>query len=149
MEGETGTEGPASAWNPDVGAGIPGEFRALETIFRPECAFTAADEIDELAALTGLPHQELTVFRPQRLALHEIIIRVSAAIAVAEGEEEEDFGRNFRRIATTLRDAWVASQMGRIEAAYAELAAVLVAMAPPVRALCQESALAARQNMLA
>ena len=121
MSGETGAPASASAWNPGVGPRIPREFRALETIFRPECAFTAADEIEELAALSGLPEEELTVFRPQRLALHEIIIRVTADIAVAEGEEEEDFGRNFRRIATTLRDAWVASHMDRIEAAYAEL----------------------------
>ncbi len=121
MDSVTDAQKPASAWNPGVGPGIPREFRALETLFRPECAFTAPDEIDELVALTGLPHEELTLFRPQRLALHEIIIRVTADIAVAEGEEEEDFGRNFRRIATTIRDAYVAPRMDEIEQAYAEL----------------------------
>ncbi|MDP2133344.1 MAG: zeta toxin family protein, partial [Sulfuritalea sp.] len=55
------------------------------------------------------------------LALHEIIIRVTADIAVAEGEEEEDFGRNFRRIASKIRDDYVWPHMDEIEAAYAEL----------------------------
>ncbi len=110
-----------SAWNPGVSPGIPREFRALETIFRPECALTEADEIEELAALTGLPAEELTAFRPQRLALHEIIIRVTAEIAVAEGREEEDFGRNFRRIATRIHDTWVAPHLGEIDQAHTEL----------------------------
>ncbi len=121
MDGATGAQVPASAWNPGVEPGIPREFRALETIFRPECAFTAAGEIDEFVALSGLPAEELTVFRPQRLALHEIIIRVTADIAVAEGEEEEDFGRNFRRIATRIHDGYVVPHTDEIEAAWADL----------------------------
>ncbi|HET6720008.1 MAG TPA: hypothetical protein VFH22_10195, partial [Rhodocyclaceae bacterium] len=110
-----------SAWNPGVGTGIPAEFRALETIFRPECVFSQQKEVEELAGLTGLPHEELTVFRPQRLALHELIIRVTADIAVAEGEEEETFGHNFRRIARTIWDQDIAPHMGAIEQTYAEL----------------------------
>lgn len=110
-----------SAWNPGVGTGIPAEFRALETIFRPECVFSRQLEVEELAGLTGLPHEELTVFRPQRLALHELIIRVTADIAVAEGEEEEDFGHNFRRITRTIWTKDIAPQMTAIEQAYAEL----------------------------
>lgn len=121
MGSVTGAQGSASAWNPGVGPGIPREFRALETIFRAECVFTAVEEIDELVALSGLPAEELTVFRPQRLALHEIIIRVTAEIAVAEGDEEEDFGRNFRRIATRIHDGYVAPHMDAIEQAWAEL----------------------------
>ena len=121
MGSVTGAQGSASAWNPGVGPGIPREFRALETIFRPQCVFTAVEEIDELVALSGLPAEELTVFRPQRLALHEVIIRVTAEIAVAEGDEEEDFGRNFRRIATRIHDGYVAPHMDVIEQAWAEL----------------------------
>lgn len=110
-----------SAWNPGVGTGIPAEFRALETIFRPECVLSQQKEVEELAGLTGLPHEELTVFRPPRLALHELIIRVTADIAVAEGEEEETFGHNFRRIARTIWDQDIAPNMGAIEQAHAEL----------------------------
>ena len=121
MGSVTGAQGSASAWNPGVGPGIPREFRALETIFRPQCVFTAVEEIDELVALSGLPAEELTVFRPQRLALHEIIIRVTAEIAVAEGDEEEDFGRNFRRIATRIHDGYVAPHTDEIVHAWTDL----------------------------
>jgi hypothetical protein len=103
------------------GTGIPAEFRALETIFRPQCVCAGIEEIDELAALTGLPQQELAAFRPQRLALHEIIIRVTADIAVAEGDEEEDFGRNFRRIASKIHDDHVLPHMDGIADAWADL----------------------------
>jgi hypothetical protein len=123
-----------SAWNPGVSPGIPREFRALETIFRPECALVAADEVDELAALTGLPAEELAVFCPRRLALHEIIIRVTAGIAVAEGEEEEDFGRNFRHIATRIHDGYVAPQLDRIEKAHAEVCAHAATIAQEILA---------------
>lgn len=108
-----------SAWNPGIGTGIPAEFRALETIFRPECVFTGVGEVREFAGLSGLPEDELTVFRPQRLVLHEIIVRVTADIAVAEGALEEDFGWNFRHIAGRIRDGYVAPHMAAIESAYA------------------------------
>ena len=134
---ETGAEAPASAWNPGVGTGIPAEFRALETIFRPQCVCAGIEEIDEFAALTRLPQLELTAFRPQRLALHEIIIRVTADITVAEGDEEEDFGRNFRRIASKIHDDHVLPHMDGIADAWADLgrrsaqaATVTVAVSP-------------------
>jgi hypothetical protein len=71
--------------------------------------------------VTGLPQQELAAFRPQRLALHEIIIRVTADIAVAEGDEEEDFGRNFRRIASKIHDDHVLPHMDGIADAWADV----------------------------
>jgi hypothetical protein len=121
MDSVTGTQVPGSAWNPGVAPGIPAEYRALETLFRPEFALAGVGEIDELAVLTGLPHEELALFRPQRLALHEIIIRVTADIVVAEGNEEEEFGRNFRRIAAKIHDDYVRPHMDEIEAAWTEL----------------------------
>ena len=121
MNHPAATADDCSAWNPGVGTGVPGEYRALETIFRPEWVSSRQPEIEELAGLTGLPHEELTVFRPQRLALHELIIRVTADIAVPEGEEEETFGHNFRRITRTIWYCDIAPQMEAIERTHAEL----------------------------
>jgi len=121
MDGKTEGSAEFSAWNPGIGTGIPSQFRSLETIFRPECVFSEAGEVREFASLTGLPEEELTVFRPERLVLHEIIIRVTADIAVAEGAEEEDFGWNFRRIAEHIRNAYIAPRMDAIRDAYANL----------------------------
>jgi hypothetical protein len=110
-----------SAWNPGIGPKIPGEFRMLETIFRPDNVFGSPDEITEFASLTGLPAEELTVFRPHRLMLHELIVRITADIAVPEGAREDALGINFRRIAATIRDDYLASRADAIERAYADL----------------------------
>lgn len=110
-----------TAWNPGVAPGIPREFRELETIFRPECVARSADEVLELASLTGLRHEELTAFRPRRLALHELIVRVTADIAVAEGHEEEALGQNFRQVAKKIWDEYILPRMDSIEQIYADL----------------------------
>ena len=49
--------------------------------------------------MTGFDLSELVVFRPQRLALHELLIRVTADFAVPDGSQIGDLGINFRRIA--------------------------------------------------
>ena len=110
-----------SAWQPGITAGIPHAFRALETIFREECALSTMDDINELAQWTGLPHEELTAFRPERLALHELLVRVTADIAVPEGEEEEVFGHNFRRITWKIRDDYLVPDMETIRRKHAAL----------------------------
>lgn len=110
-----------TAWNPGVASRIPHEFRALETICRAEWVSSSPALLDELGAMTGLPPEELTVFRPARLALHETIVRITAGIAVAEGDAEEIFGQNFRSIAHKIMADYVAPQMEAIERLYQDL----------------------------
>ncbi len=130
-----GTTPPSGchAWNPGVATDIPAPFRTLETIVRPECSFTRLADLKELTGLTGLPLEELAVFRPERQALHEVILRVTADIAVAEGPAEEDFGWNFRAIAQQLMQKAVIPRLPALvrdwqqlrEAIAAEVAAIL------------------------
>lgn len=119
---DTTTDG-CSAWHPGIGSHIPSELRHLETIFRSDCVFTSLEEIKELAELTGLPHEELTVFRPQRLMLHEVIARLTADVAVPEGDSEDVLGRNFRHIAEQILTDYVAPQRAALDCAYDELRA--------------------------
>jgi hypothetical protein len=121
MDGSIDCADGCSAWNPGVYATVPEALRALETIHRPECVFGSAQEVEELVGLTGLAPEQVTTFRPARLALHELIVRVTADIAVSEGEQEEVFGQNFRRIAGRIRDAYIAPHMEAIEHTYADL----------------------------
>ena len=114
-----------SAWNPGIGTGIPEALRDLETIFRPECVFGRRTDLEELVGLTGLPAEELARYRPARLALHELIVRITAEIAVAEGDEEEALGQNFRRIALTLWEKDIAPRLPAIEQEYAALSAAV------------------------
>ncbi len=108
------------AWHPGVASGIPAAWRDLETLYRPECTTTTRAEVDADVSLTGLAPEQLTAFRPARLALHELVVRITAEIAVPEGDAEEDFGKHFRHIALTVFERYLAPEMARIEAAHAE-----------------------------
>ncbi len=107
-----------SAWNPGIETKIPQAYRSIETIFHPDLVFTSADEVDELSRETGLKQKELVSFRPHRLALHELIIRVNADILVLEGKNEEDLGINFRNIANTINDHYLQDKLPEIENTY-------------------------------
>jgi hypothetical protein len=111
---------PAGPWNPGVLSQVPKELRGSCTIFRNENVFTSVAAAEELHGLTGFALSELVVFRPQRLALHELLIRVTADFAVPDGSRIEDLGINFRRIASHLLTRYLIPQMDAIEHAFGE-----------------------------
>jgi len=104
-----------SAWNPGIESEIPAAFRELETIYAPANVFTRLNEVNELATETGLSPEELISFRPHRLVLHELIVRITADIVVLEGENEEDLGINFRNITRNIFSKYIIPQLMQIE----------------------------------
>ena len=60
-------------------------------------------------------------FRPGRLLLHELLIRVTADISVPDGSKIEDLGINFRRIVNTILTRYIAPEQHVIEANYESL----------------------------
>ena len=108
-------------WNPGLASRMPREWLGLATLFRPENVFGDLASVDELAGLTGLPHSELAAFRPQRLALHELLIRVTADFAVPDGSRIGDLGINFRRIASRILTGYLEPRMDTIEKAFEEV----------------------------
>jgi len=111
----------AGPWNPGVQSPIPAELRHLCTIFRPEYVFTSLETADELHDLTGIASSELVAFRPQRLALHELLIRVTADFAVADGSRIEDLGINFRQITRQLLAQHIDPEMHAIVSGFNEI----------------------------
>jgi len=107
-------------WNPGVKSRLPGRLLPLSTIFRPENVFAGVERVKELRDLTGLDFSELVTFRPERLALHELLIRVTADLSVSDGSRYEDLGINFRSMAGTILTRYVEPDMERIVATYAE-----------------------------
>src|SRR6202158_993926 len=105
-------------WNPGIQSQIPRELRHLSTIFRPENVSTSIAAATEMQGLTGFSPSELVAFRPQRLALHELLIRVTAAFAVPDGSRIGDLGINFREIASHLLERYLLPEMDAITAAY-------------------------------
>ena len=105
-------------WNPGIESPVPQRLRHLCTIFRPENVYTSYAEARELRGLTGLDYTELVAFRPRRLALHEVLIRVSADLSVPDGEKIEDLGINFRHIVNEVLGGYVEPRLGEIAAVY-------------------------------
>src|SRR5216684_5050114 len=90
------------SWNPGIQSVLPRELLALSTIFRPENVATSVPAALELQGLTGLSLSELVVFRAERLALHELLIRVTADFVVPDGSRVEDLGISFREMTGNL-----------------------------------------------
>jgi len=109
-------------WNPGIESQVPQELRHLATIFRAENVFTSIAAAGEMRGLTGFNLSELVVFRPQRLALHELLVRVTADFAVPDGTRIADLGLNFREIARLLLSRYLEPAMDAITAAYARAA---------------------------
>ena len=153
--------GPPAAgpWNPGLVSELPRELKPLCTIHREENASSSLAAIAELQPLTGLPEAELVSFRPERLLLHELLVRVTADFSVPDGPRIEDLGINFRRIVTLLLERYLEPRMPAIAAAFeaarvqlrAEIAGTLESLteasaradAPPRRGLARWLARAA------
>src|SRR5215472_14558877 len=90
------------AWHPGLEPELPRDLLPLATVFRHDNVSTSVAEALELSDYCGLPPQELVAFRPERLIIHELLVRVTAGLAVPDGNDYEDLGRNFREIASTI-----------------------------------------------
>jgi hypothetical protein len=115
------------AWNPGIESELPWPLVPLSTIFRPENVFTGADRARELGGAVGLEPEALVVFRPERLVVHELLVRVTADFSVPDGPRVEDLGINFREMTRTLLVRHVAPRMGAIVEAYEALRRALAA----------------------
>jgi hypothetical protein len=113
-------EGP---WNPGIKSQLPPALLPLATVFRPENVFTSVEQAHERSAFTGLEPEDLATFRPERLVVHELLIRITANISVPDGPNYEDLGINFRRIAGTILGRYLVPRMSEIVRAYDALRA--------------------------
>lgn len=113
----TASEGAGfGPWNPGIRSELPAAYVPLSTMFRPDNVFTGLDEARELSDFTGLAPEELVVFRPERLAVHELLVRVTADFSVPE-----KLGVNFRRIAGDILARYIEPRMDEIVDAYERL----------------------------
>ena len=60
-------------------------------------------------------------FRPERLVVHELLIRVMGDVSVPDGRDYADLGVNFREIAETIHRSHIDPHMAEIVHAYHEL----------------------------
>jgi len=105
-------------WNPGIASRVPDALLPFCTIFRAENTRTPLATARELHDLTGLELPALVALRPERLALHELLVRVTADFSVPDGARIEDLGINFRQIVRDLLTRYVAPEMPAIAASY-------------------------------
>lgn len=105
-------------WSPGISSAIPERYLPLATIYRSENVFTSLQQARELADFTGLAPHALVRFRPERLIVHEVLIRVMADLSVPDGKVYEDLGINFRRMVGTILSKYVAPERVSIVSAF-------------------------------
>jgi hypothetical protein len=102
------------AWNPGIKSTLPSAYLPLSTMFQAENVFSSLETATELSEFTGLPIQQLVFFRPERLVIHELLIRVSADLFVSDGTRYEDLGINFRNVVSRILTAYIEPEMAAI-----------------------------------
>ena len=107
-------QGAYGAWNPGISSRIPDELRPLCTLFRADHVFTSYGAALEISDLFGLEPADVVALRPARLALHELLVRVTAEFSVPDGDRVEDLGINFRRMTRALLERYIEPQMPAI-----------------------------------
>jgi len=108
-------------WSPGISSAIPERYLPLATVYRSENVSTSLQQARELADFTGLSPQSLVAFRPERLIVHEVLIRVMAELSVPDGQVYEDLGINFRRMVGTIVSKYVGPERAAIVAAFEQI----------------------------
>ncbi len=106
------------AWNPGLLSDIPDELWPHVTLFREENAYVSYRQAKALADLTGLDLLELTAFRPHRLVIHALLVRVTADLHVPDGPNYEDLGLNIRKMVERIDTRYMQAEMERIESVF-------------------------------
>jgi len=105
-------------WHPGILSQIPHALRPLTTLFRAQHSYTSHAQAEELHGLTGIPITELARLRPERLALHELLVRITADLSISDGPRVEDLGIVYRQMADRLLARDLIPRMSTIVATY-------------------------------
>src|SRR5215468_8236688 len=108
-------------WNPGIESALPPEFLPLSTLFRAENVTSTLAQLDELSGFSGIAREELTELRPERLAVHELLVRVTADLSVPDGRRYADLGTNFRQMAGTILSKYILPHIEEIQDLHAGL----------------------------
>jgi hypothetical protein len=112
-------------WNPGLLSDIPRAYLGLSTILRQEHVSTSIEEVLELRNLTGLEFRELVAWRPHRLMVHELLVRITADLLVPAGDRVEDLGIHFRRMADQLLAGGIEASLPAFEALHSDCSQAL------------------------
>ena len=111
----TGDQGP---WSPGLRSTIPARLMPRATLFDPTHTLVDWRTAKSLSEITGLKPLVLATFRPERLALHHVVIRVTAETHVPDGPAYADLGIALRQMARDILEGDVAAHLPDIRVAF-------------------------------
>ncbi|RNF36258.1 hypothetical protein [Paracoccus methylarcula] len=111
------------AWNPGLSSELPVELLPEITLYRPENSETRYREAKQAAEFCGLRPEEMVAFKLERLAMHDVLIRVTTELFVPDGPNYEDLGINLRNMASRILEGWVRPALPELEAEFSRLRA--------------------------
>lgn len=109
------------AWNPGLSSEIPASIFSRVTLYDPENTETDYPTALEAARYCGLKPQDMTVFKVSRMALHEVLIRVTADLHVPDGPNYEELGLNLRGMVDAILTKHVQPKMHELEAEFSRI----------------------------
>lgn len=83
-------------------------------MFEPLNVETTFEQAHDLSGFLGLETTELVRFHPERLIIHELLIRVTADLSVPDGPEYEELGINLRSMTRTVYDNHITPELPRL-----------------------------------
>ena len=109
------------AWNPGLSSEIPEDLFPRVTLYNSENTDTNHQEAKEAAEFCGLKPQDMVTFKVGRLAMHEVLIRVTADLFVPDGPNYEELGLNLRSMAERILTNHVKPKMNELELEYSRI----------------------------
>lgn len=88
------------------------------TLFDPRHSFVTWHEAKELSDAVGLPPKDLAITRPERLAFHSVLIRVTSQLYVPDGPNYADLGISLRHMSAELYQGFILPNMAEVRAAF-------------------------------
>jgi len=107
--------GVEDAWNPGLSSSIPQRLLPQVTVFRPDNACVSHADALEMASFAGMSAVDCACLRVERLALHDVLVRVTADLSVPDGPTYEVLGLNLRAMVATLLDDHVLPSLGEVQ----------------------------------
>ena len=110
-------------WNPGINSSIPAHILPLSTMFDERHVETSHQKAHELSDFCGLTPFELSVFRPERLIVHNLLIRVTTSLSVPDGPNYEELGINLRSMVHRIYCDYVLPELDRFHTLHEEIRA--------------------------
>ena len=113
--------GAFDAWNPGLESTIPARLAPRISLFHPDNAFSGHAEASEASEYCGLPAARMADLKVERMAVHELLVRVTADLTVPDGPDYETLGLSLRGMVRTIHEKHVVPALPALEGEYAAI----------------------------